>query len=363
MEGLKKYGFILGLVIIIGLMLLGFSFKKKTNKGNENICFPQIHLRGNKIITLNLGENYEEPGYTLKDSCGENVDNRLEIKNTVDNTKPGTYEVFYKVNNQYGNVAEEKRFVTVKGNKNVTYLSSYDKIDNQVRGWGVPNKKDGKRPTEVEQLRSKLTPYNAYFIGEDEKVLYLTFDEGSNDTYLKEIVDVLNQNDVKATFFFCKRYILDNPELMKTLVQYGHSVGNHTANHKSMPTLANATNFKEYLQEIIAVEEAFMQVTGNSMDRIYREPKGEYSYRSLQMIKDLGYKTYFWSIAYVDFQETLSKEKALQEMTSRVHNGAIYLMHPKNKGNYEALSDFIKQMKEQGYRFDLVKNIKMTNAE
>ena len=74
-------------------------------------------------------------------------------------------------------------------------------------------------------------------------------------------------------------------------------------------------------------------------------------------MKDLGYKTYFYSANYNDFSGTLSKEKALSEMTKRYHNGAIYLIHPNNKGNYEALESFITEMKKQGFKFDLVKNI------
>lgn len=348
--------FLVGIIFVVSFSLIGLKWKKKEQ--NNDTCFPQIILKGNKIVTIKVGENFEEMGYELKDSCKEKLENRLEIKNNVDNSKPGTYEIFYTVSNQYGNIAKEERFVIVKPEENLVYKDTYDQLDNRVNGWGIRNKKDGARPADVEHLSKKLEPYDAYLVGADEKVLYLTFDEGSNDTYLKEIVDVLNQNDVKATFFFCRRYILDNPDLMKTLVKYGHSVGNHTANHKQMPLYATRENFGKYLDEITAVEEAFEQVTGTSMDRIYREPKGEYSLRSLQIMKDLGYKTYFWSIAYVDFGEDLSKEKALSEMTSRMHNGAIYLIHPKNKGNYEAMDDFIKQMKQQGYRFDLVKNIK-----
>ena len=94
------------------------------------------------------------------------------------------------------------------------------------------------------------------------------------------------------------------------------------------------------------------------MQKIYREPRGEWSYRTLQILKDLGYKTYFYSAYYLDFEEDVSKEKALNELTKKVHNGAIYLLHPKNKGNYLALDTFIKTMKKQGYRFDLVQNIK-----
>ena len=93
------------------------------------------------------------------------------------------------------------------------------------------------------------------------------------------------------------------------------------------------------------------------MDKIYREPRGEFSKRSLNIMKDLGYSTYFWSSAYKDWDDKLTKEEALTSMIERVHNGAIFLLHPTSKGNYLALENFIKTMKEKGYTFDLVKNI------
>ncbi len=354
---MKSKKVLLGIGIVLFILLFLLFHKNHALKRDDTTCFPQIILNGNKIVSLSVGEEYMDPGYELKDSCGENLTNRVQVKNNIKKDTPGTYEVIYTVDNQYGNVAQEKRFVTVKAKRSIGYQDYYDKIDNRVIGWGIPNKKDGARPVEAGSLREKLLQYNTYFIGKDEKVLYLTFDEGSNDTYLEEIVDVLNENNVKATFFLCRRYILDHPDLMKTLVKYGHSVGNHTANHNQMASYTTRENYQTYLKEITAVEEAFEQTTGTKMDPIYREPKGEYSYRSLQIIKDLGYKTYFWSIAYVDFNGDLTKEQALNEMMTRVHNGAIYLLHPKNKGNYEALGEFIQTMKNKGYQFDLVKNI------
>ncbi len=194
-------------------------------------------------------------------------------------------------------------------------------------------------------------------MGKDEKVLYLTFDEGTLETYLDEIVEVLNKNDVKATFFLCETYIKNNGELLKSMIEKGHSIGNHTAHHKSMPSLATAKTFDKYLKELENNEKTFKSITGYEMDKIYREPRGEYSLRSLSIIKDLGYKTFFWSAAYEDWDKNLTKKQALDNMLDRVHNGAIFLLHPTSKGNYLALDDFIKTMKKEGYTFDLVKNI------
>ena len=130
----------------------------------------------------------------------------------------------------------------------------------------------------------------------------------------------------------------------------GHSVGNHTDNHYSMPTLATREKFSKYLAEVKMIEDSYRDITGKELDKVYRDPRGEWSFRDLQIMKDLGYKSYFYSADYLDFEGDVSKEYALNELMKRYHNGAIYLMHPKNKGNYLALDSFIKEMKKLGYK-------------
>ena len=156
---------------------------------------------------------------------------------------------------------------------------------------------------------------------------------------------------------YCRYGNINGKEVINKMLDSGHSIGNHTASHLSMPSLASKENFSKYLEEIISVEDTFKEVTGREIDKIYREPRGEFSKRSLNIMKDLGYSTYFWSSAYKDWDDKLTKEEALTYMIERVHNGAIFLLHPTSKGNYLALENFIKTMKEKGYTFDLVKNI------
>lgn len=342
------------LVIIILITIIFLSYYKFSI--SEKDTYPNLILKNTRTIVLKSGDNYQEPGYLASDKIDGDITSKVKINGIVNTSSPGTYKLTYEVTNSKGNKTKAYRYIKVEVEEIKEYRDSYDKIDNTQKGWWSGNKKDHSIPLGGEKAEI-LQKYNAYFKGKKEKVIYLTFDEGSEDTYLKEIVNVLDKNDVKATFFLCRRYILDNAKLMKRLVKNGHSVGNHTANHKKMPTLANRVNFDTYLKEIKITEDAFYQVTNTKMDKIYREPAGEWSFRSLQMVKDLGYRTYFWSASYMDFGENVSKEKALSEMLKLYHEGAIYLLHPKNKGNYEALDDFIKIMKKKGYRFDLVRNI------
>lgn len=342
-----------GFLVLAGMILLfAIVISKKEDINN----YPQIILAGEKIIYLNQNEPYVEPGYTAKDIVDGDLTNKVQVKNDVDSKKAGTYEISYEVKNNKGLSSQEKRFVVVQKRKIPGYLDKYDSISNERLEWGLSTNTRHMRTTGTSS-EADLKKYDAYYIGKDEKIIYLTFDEGSNDTYVKEILEVLKKNDVKATFFFCKGYMMKNQELIKAIADAGMSVGNHTANHKDMTTLASKEKYDEYVEQILANEEAYLKITGRAMDKVYREPMGVYSYRSLQIVKDLGYKSYFWSSSYYDFAEDVSKEKALQMMMTRYHNGAIYLLHPKNKGNYLALEDFILNMKQLGYSFGLVKDI------
>lgn len=316
---------------------------------------PTITLRGNNTMILKVGDTYKEPGYQAIDLEEGNITNKVVVKKELQLEKVGTSKISYIVTDHNGNKTVETRIIRTIP-KELVYQDRYDDIDNTSRGWGHGNKKNHQR-SKADVPQEELSPYSAYYMGPDEKVIYLTFDEGSNDTYMKEIFRVLKEKNVKATFFFCKNYITSNPNLMKELVKDKQIVGNHTARHKMMPTLATRENYELYKKEIVDTETAFKKITGKEIAKVYREPAGEWSYRSLAMIQDMGYRTYFWSAAYVDFEGDLSKEEALNNMMQMYHNGVIYLIHPKNKGNYLALADFIDNMKKLGYRFDTVDKI------
>lgn len=329
-------------------------YKKRTIiVADEEI--PKITLKGNSHIILKIGETYKEPGYSAMDNIDGTITKKVKITGNVNTDKKGKYQLTYKVKDSSGNEATALRTVQVI-NFDMSYDPEYDKIDNTLQGWWSGNKKDHVRPLGGADI-NELKKYDAYFMGEDKKRMYLTFDEGANDTYINEILDVLKEKNVKATFFLCHHYIIHNKETLKRMVKDGHLVGNHTADHKKMPTLATSENFKEFKNQLKKNEEAFYKMTGSHMGMVYREPAGEWSYRSLKIVSDMGYRTYFWSADHYDFGGTVTKEKALKEFVSRHHNGAIYLIHPKNKGNYEALGDFIDQMHQLGYSFGTVDEI------
>ena len=328
-----------------------FLFKKYRTVEIVDEVKPVITLIDDNVTIL-LNEEYKEPGYKAQDEYDGDITDKVEIISGLKNNQVGTYKITYKVTDSSKNTTKTSRVVNVV---NTLYKDEYETIDNNMTGWYTSNRQDGSRPRESEIKKYK--DQNVYFLGHDKKVIYLTFDEGGNITYVKEIVDILNKHNIDATFFFSRNYISNNPDLMKKIINSGHSIGNHTVNHLSMPSLATKDKFDSYYSEIKETEIAFMQATGKPMEKLFRYPMGEYSNRTMNIMKSMGYKSIFWSVAYKDWDGDYNKEYSLNNMKKQLHNGAIYLIHPKCKGNYEALEDFINYATDLGYKFDLVKNI------
>lgn len=319
---------------------------------------PKINLIGEKEQILFQGENYQELGVEVYDNSKEDLSDQIKITHSIDSNIPGNYEVLYSVKDTSGNEAMIQRFVEVVENPSTQKLFyHYDNIDNTSQNWWFHKAKDHlRKPASFDE--KKLKQYKAYHLGNDEKVIYLTFDEGGNDvTYIKEIIDILNRQSVQATFFLTRNYIAHEADLMRDLIKNGHVIGNHTRNHYKMSEWANAQGIETFVSEIMDTEKTIYEITQQKPARIFRFPSGEYSERALAIVHDLDYKTYFWSHAYMDYGADVSKEEAYNNLISHIHPGAIYLLHPSNSGNYEAMDSFIEECIAQGYRFDIVSNI------
>jgi len=215
--------------------------------------------------------------------------------------------------------------------------------------WYFQPRKDNTPPDGAKETRELVSKYQCYHLGDtSKKVLYLTFDEGYEAGYTTPILDVLKKHNVKAAFFVVKPYITSNPELIKRMVEEGHLVCNHSARHPSMPSITNETNF---IKELSDVEDAFESITGKKISKYFRPPMGKYSELSLQYTQNYGYKTIFWSFAYMDWipNKQPSHEVAKNRILERTHNGGIMLLHAVSRTNAEILDDIITEWKTQGY--------------
>ena len=215
--------------------------------------------------------------------------------------------------------------------------------------WGLSFQDENEPP--VPNLSAEaLRPYNAFYCGDaSQKRLYLTFDAGYEHGNTEPILDALKKHNAPGTFFVVGSYIQNNPELIRRMVDEGHAVGNHTYHHPDMSQKGEAA-FKKELNDLAALFEA---ATGTKMPLLYRPPEGKFSDDNLKWAQELGYKTIFWSLAYVDWKQDAqpSRADAFDKLMPRTHDGAIVLLHSTSATNAAILDELLTKWEEQGYTF------------
>lgn len=226
----------------------------------------------------------------------------------------------------------------------------------QSENWGLGFQEEGTRPSGNASIE-ELKQYNAWYAQDtDEKIIYLTFDAGYENGNMPAILDALHKHQVHATFFVVGTLIREKPKLIREISDAGHTVGNHTMTHPDMSGISTKEAFQKQLED---VEALYKDATGNEMTKFYRPPQGIYSTDNLQMAKDLGYSTFFWSLAYVDWYQDKqpSKEEAFQKLLGRIHPGAIVLLHSTSSTNAEILDELLTKWKEMGYTFGTLEEL------
>ena len=216
--------------------------------------------------------------------------------------------------------------------------------------WGLSFRQEGSAPIGSAGA-DQLKKYDAAYLGDtSQKVLYLTFDAGYENGSTEKILNTLKQHGVKAAFFLVGNYIERNADLVRRMVEEGHIVANHTMHHYDMSKLSDKAAFQKELTDL---ETLFRETTGTEMPKYYRPPQGIYSEENLRMAQELGYKTVFWSLAYVDWNndQQPTKEQAFAKLLPRVHNGAVVLLHSTSRTNGEILDELLTKWKEMGYSF------------
>lgn len=220
----------------------------------------------------------------------------------------------------------------------------------ECENWGLSFQQEGAPPV-ANTTAEELANYNAYYINNtDNKTIYLTFDCGYENGNTENILNALKKHNAPAAFFTVGTFVKDNPDLIKRMEKEGHIVGNHTYHHPDMSRISTVESFQKELKD---VETEYEKITGKPMIKYYRPPQGKYSKENLQMAKDLGYSTFFWSLAYVDWYEDNqpSKEEAFEKLLGRIHPGAVVLLHNTSRTNGAILDELLTKWEEMGYTF------------
>ncbi len=228
------------------------------------------------------------------------------------------------------------------GDLNIGDISA---LDSTAVTWGPGNSfNDKNQPTANVALQEKYGDLGAVFLNDDDKI-YLTFDLGYEAGYTNDILDVLKETDTKAVFFLTGSYAEKQEEIVRRIIDEGHTVGNHSYSHPDMPTLSDS----EAALEITKVGDILKDKYGYD-SYLFRFPAGTFSQRTVAIAAQNGYHSVFWSFAYNDWDNANQPDKtqALQKLTDRLHPGAVYLLHPMET-NSLILKDFITNARNAGY--------------
>ena len=226
----------------------------------------------------------------------------------------------------------------------------------ETGSWGLSFRQEGTAPIGNADA-AHLARYDGAYLGNtQEKVLYLTFDAGYENGSTAKILDTLKAHQVPAAFFLVGNYIEKNADLVRRMAAEGHIVANHTMHHPDMSKLSDKAAFSKELTDL---EKLYKETTDQDMPRYYRPPQGLYSEENLKMAKELGYKTVFWSLAYVDWNNDAqpTAQEAFRKLLPRTHNGAVVLLHSTSRTNAEILDELLTKWKDMGYRFGTLEEL------
>ena len=283
---------------------------------------PTIELNGDGTVILNVGEEYKEQGAKASDEKDGDLTERIEISGNVNTNQEGTYSVQYSVKDNNGNVTVATREVMVgnigKANFNV----------------GTPG------------------------------VVYLTFDDGPSNTTTPQILDILKEKGVKATFFILD-YGQGTEHLVKRIVEEGHSIAIHSQSHDygvayaSPDAYLNGIDYmKEKIKNSTGVETKIIRFPGGSSNTVSRKYcEGVMSTLVRETVKR-GYRYFDWNVASGDSGGVKESEGVYSNVTAGLKNtrSNVVLMHDfsGNQKTVDALPRIIDFAKQNGYTFDRI---------
>jgi polysaccharide deacetylase family sporulation protein PdaB len=196
---------------------------------------------------------------------------------------------------------------------------------------------------------SRLLPI--YSVETDDKKVALTFDCAWGASDIPAIIDVLEKNNVKATFFLVGTWIDEYSEEVKMIADKGHDIGNHSDSHAHVSKLSYEAN----LDDMRKCNKKIEEITGQGVT-LYRGPYGEYSNNVISAAKELYMFVIHWDVDTLDYTDKTPDEMC-DRIKSKIRNGSIILMHNDTKYTASGLQQIIDEVQSLGYTFEKVSNL------
>ncbi len=184
-----------------------------------------------------------------------------------------------------------------------------------------------------------------YSVNRSDNKIAITFDCAWGTDSTDELLKILEENDVKATFFMVEFWVKKNSDYVAKISEKGHAIGTHSSTHKHMPKQSK----EEILNELKSSKEAIENVTGKTVS-LFRPPFGDYDDKLLSVAKSLSLFTIQWDVDSLDWKD-ISSSQIVERVVSKTKSGSIILCHNNGKNTAASLDSIIKQLKAKGYEF------------
>lgn len=185
----------------------------------------------------------------------------------------------------------------------------------------------------------------------DDKIISFACNVDWGNEYIQPMLEIFSANDINITFFVTGTWAKKNPELLKTIYEAGHQIGNHGYRHVDYDKLSYEGNREEILKahniiyDILGIEPEY-----------FAPPSGAYNDNTLKAAKDLNYDVIMWTIDTIDWREDSTKDKIINRVISKIDNSAIVLMHP-TKATVESLPEIISFLYKKGYKIGTISDV------
>lgn len=184
-----------------------------------------------------------------------------------------------------------------------------------------------------------------YGVDTSEKLISITFDAAWGADKTKDIMDILEKHEAKATFFLVGFWIKEYPDLVKEIDERGFEIGNHSQSHLKMSTISE----QEMQEEIQLVNNQIEQLI-NKKPKYFRPPFGDYNNQLIQTVENNQMQAIQWTVDSLDWKG-IGATQILQRVAKSTKNGSIILCHNNSDHIVEALPLVLAQLKGQGYKF------------
>jgi peptidoglycan-N-acetylmuramic acid deacetylase len=333
--------FMCGLVAVCLMITLFTGCEPNVTDDDNNALDTSVTGANNATGTSEVtGEN----GLDTADENGIDTNGEPGLNGTTDDNEPAV-----------GDNTLTADFALLSANTaSAAQENDFTHLPNKKIGWGLGSETDERnRPLDAIKANKDFKSFGGVFIGPREPVIYLTFDEGYENGCTPAILDTLKAKNVRATFFVTYDYCKKVPELVRRMIDEGHTIGNHSYSHPSFPDCS----VEKMQSEIMKLHDHVKQTFGYEMNLI-RFPMGEFSQRSLAVAQDLGYTSVFWSFAYMDWNVNSQPDPAasLAKIKSATHPGAIVLLHAVSRTNAEILGAAVDYWLSEGYRLGIIES-------